>query len=266
MSAARRVGLIGYGAIARSLLQAIAPMAAQIEVVGIIRKSSGQRNGHYTCCETIGELLALKPDLIVECAGHEALGTLGARILAARTDLLVTSTGALADPSIEAGLRAAAAQSASRVFLIAGAAGGLDALGAARYAGLEQVRYVGRKPPGAWRGTAAEQQVDLRQITGNAVSVFEGTARQAALRFPQNANVAAAIAFAGLGLEKTHVQLFADPTISGNVHRIEAQGAFGHFEIELSGVALPDNPKTSHLTVGSLARALVEPRDLIVFA
>ncbi|MFI4889056.1 MAG: aspartate dehydrogenase [Steroidobacterales bacterium] len=267
MSAARRVGLIGYGAIARALLQTIAPWQSQVDVVGIIRKNPGaQRTGSYPCCGTIGELLALRPDLVVECAGHDALGTLGPRVLLEGIDLLVASTGALADPSIETALRGAAAQSGSRAFLVAGAVGGLDALGAARHAGLEQVRYVGRKPPEAWRGTAAKQQVDLRQVTGSAVLVFEGTARQAALRFPQNANVAAAVALAGLGFEQTQVQLFADPTISGNLHRIEAHGAFGRFEIELSGIALPDNPKTSHLTVGSLSRALADPRELIVFA
>jgi aspartate dehydrogenase len=143
--------------------------------------------------------------------------------------------------------------------------GGLDALAAARHAGLAEVRYVGRKPPGAWHGTAAEQRVDLAQISG-VTQIFEGSARQAALRFPQNANVAAAIALAGIGLDKTRVQLYADPGISGNLHRIEAQGAFGNFHIELCGIALPDNPRTSRLTVGSLARALADPGESIVFA
>ncbi len=267
MSVARRIGLIGYGAIARALLQSITSSRLPIEVVGIVRKSAGvQGTGIHRCCEGLDELLALKPDLIVECAGHEALAALGPRILAAGIDLLVASTGTLADPAIETALRGAAANARSRVLLVAGAVGGLDALGAARQAGLEEVRYVGRKPPGAWRGTAAEQQVELDHVTAGAVPVFEGTARQAALRFPQNANVAAAIAFAGLGLDKTRVQLLADPAISGNLHRIEAQGAFGRFEIELFGIPLPDNPRTSRLTVGSLARALADPGESIVFA
>jgi aspartate dehydrogenase len=98
------------------------------------------------------------------------------------------------------------------------------------------------------------------------VQIFDGSARQAALRFPQNANVAAAIALAGVGFDLTRVHLFADPGISGNLHRIEAAGAFGRFQIELAGVALPDNPRTSRLTVGSLARALDGPAESIVFA
>jgi aspartate dehydrogenase len=257
MSAARRIGLIGYGAIAKALLQAIAPWHAQVEVVGIVRKTPGGT--------TIDELLQQKPDLIVECAGHEALRTRGPQVLAAGIDLLIASTGALADASIETALRDAAARGKSRALLISGAVGGLDALAAARHAGLGEVRYVGRKPPGAWRGTAAEDAVDLAQVS-SATQIFEGSARQAALRFPQNANVAAAIALAGVGFDKTRVQLIADPGISGNLHRIEAQGAFGNFHMELCGIALPDNPRTSRLTVGSLARALADPGESIVFA
>ncbi len=257
MSAARRIGLIGHGAIAKALLQTIAPWHAQVEVVGIVRRTPGGM--------TIDELLQLKPDLIVECAGHEALRTRGPQVLAAGIDLLMASTGALADASIETALRDAAARGKSRALLIAGAVGGLDALAAARHAGLAEVLYVGRKPPGAWRGTAAEETLDLAQVSSTA-RIFEGSARQAALRFPQNANVAAAIALAGIGFDKTRVQLFADPGISGNLHRIEAQGAFGKFHIELCGIALPDNPRTSRLTVGSLARALADPGESIVFA
>ena len=108
--------------------------------------------------------------------------------------------------------------------------------------------------------------MDLSKTSGNSMMIFDGNARQAALRFPQNANVAAAIALAGLGFDRTQVQLFADPSISANLHRIEARGAFGEFHVELSGIALPDNPKTSRLTVGSLASALADSSELIAFA
>jgi aspartate dehydrogenase len=125
-----------------------------------------------------------------------------------------------------------------------------------RLGGLRQLRYRGIKPPLAWRGSPAENQVDLDHLSCRTV-LFEGTARAAALAFPQNANVAATIALAGLGFDATRVELVADPTAVQNTHEIEAKGATGNFHLRIEGVASASNPKTSSLTALSVARALV---------
>ena len=86
--------------------------------------------------------------------------------------------------------------------------------------------------------------------------LYRGTAGEAALLYPQNANVAAAVALAGLGFDATEVELVADPAAPGNVHEIEAEGAAGRFAIQLQGKPSRTNPKTSALAALSVARAL----------
>jgi aspartate dehydrogenase len=117
--------------------------------------------------------------------------------------------------------------------------------------------------PAAWRGSPAEQVADLGSLTQRTV-LYRGNAGEAALRFPQNANVAAALALAGLGFDATEVELVADPDAPGNVHEIEAEGAAGRFAIQLQGKPSRSNPKTSALAAMSVARALLNENATIV--
>jgi aspartate dehydrogenase len=87
------------------------------------------------------------------------------------------------------------------------------------------------------------------------VIFFRGSAREAAAKFPQNANVAATIALASLGLDHTRVQLGSDPNVRGPLGIIEAEGEFGRFSFEILALASPTNPKTSALTGHSLVAA-----------
>jgi len=163
--------------------------------------------------------------------------------------------GALSTPGVAEQLEAATLHGATRLHLLPGAIGGIDALSAARLAGLEAVTYLGRKPIAGWRGTAAETVLDLDSLQEPTV-ILRASARDAARQYPKNANVAAALALAGVGLDQTQVQLIADPTINENVHEFSARGAFGEMRVMLTGRPLAENPKTSALTVLSALRFL----------
>ncbi len=262
------IGIIGFGAIGRTLFTLLAEHEPSVRVAVVIEQTAAHHQVRALVPESTAVVeradLHLKGlDLVIECAGHAALRASGPAVLLAGVDLLVASVGALADRSLEAALRRAAADSGAKIRIPSGALGGLDVLGAARLAGLDSVTYSSSKAPRAWKGTPAESMVDLDGLEEPSV-FYRGTAREAASQFPQNANVAAAVALAGLGFDETRVQLSADPNAAGNRHRIQAIGPFGEIDVSILGKTLPENPKTSILAPYSLLRGVASLTGTLV--
>lgn len=252
--------LIGHGAIAKYVLKHLRRDEAARCVALVVRRARVAEvqkavGDGVNVVGSVAELGFQVPPLVVEAAGHGGLAEHGAAVLEAGSDLVIVSAGALADRALYAKLAAAAAKGKAKMLIVPGAIGGVDALAAAREGGLVRVRYTSRKPPKAWKGTPAEKIADLAKLSAEKV-LYAGRADEAARAYPQNANVCATIALAGAGWDKTEVTLVADPAAEGNIHQIEAEGAFGSMRVEMRGKPLPDNPKTSSLAALSVLRAI----------
>jgi aspartate dehydrogenase len=262
-----RLGIIGSGAIGGYVRDRAIERGHEIRALLVrtdkLRNRSGALHG-VLCVDNVTDL----PDDIdhmVDCAGHAALRAYGPDILRGGIDLTTVSLGALADSSLFRDLENAATEGDSKLHLISGAIGALDCLQAARVGHLQNVTYIGRKPPRSWKGSPAETKLDLDNLGAGAKSHFEGSARNAAIEYPKNANVAAAVALAGIGFDDTEVQLIADPAISENIHEIRASGDFGSFSFEIRGHSLPDNPRSSALAAMSVISKLEQTSQRIVF-
>ncbi|WP_313822371.1 aspartate dehydrogenase domain-containing protein [Citricoccus sp.] len=293
-SSPARVLLLGFGAIGRHVATLLAPERD----AGLLQLRAAERDvaahGHRsvpgvelvttglgTDCPTWPEALA-EADLVVECAGVTAAGEYGPEIIAAGTDLVLTSVGALADPDLARTLLAGP----GRLWVTNGAIGGFDVLAAAADAdGLDSVRIrTSKLPTSLLRPWMAPDEVErlraLRPEDGHT-TVFSGGPAEAIERFPANVNVAVGLAWAtrgraaagvGVGcddgpeeaallrrsLERVQVELVADAAAVRSRHEVLAAGPAGRIELAFESAPSPENPKTSGMTALSVTRTIRE--------
>ncbi|HZU17117.1 MAG TPA: alpha/beta fold hydrolase [Candidatus Dormibacteraeota bacterium] len=258
-----RVGVCGAGAVGRQVIEGVAlGMAGPARVVAVAHRPGGETrlfdlaaHAGIALTDDPSRLPQLGAEVVVEAAGAEVARSNLVAWTAAGSDVLLLSVAALADPEFEAELRRRLRRSRGRVLVPAGAIGGLDALGAAALAGLDEVSLTTVKPQHALDG----------RVDGSSEVLFAGSARAAAAAFPRNMNVAAtvALAAAGCGVEPM-AELIADPVASHNRHRLVARGTFGRIETLTENLPSPDNPRTSYLTGLSALAALRRLREPIL--
>jgi aspartate dehydrogenase len=265
----QRVGIIGQGAIGRAIIEAWSDAAGLLTAVLVrpyqVKDAAARAGDGVVVTSGVDAFLAARPEVVIEAAGHGAVADYAEPILEAGCELHVLSAGALGRDALRTRLEGAAARGGGRIVIPAGAFAGFDGLRSLRAAGLGSVRFTSIKPPHAWRDTPAETLADLDALQ-SPFAFFTGGARDAAQRFPKNANLAAAVALAGIGFERTEVVLIADPSASGNRSRIEAVSDAGILDVTLNGAAFADNPRSSRITAASALAALVARRAPIVFA
>jgi aspartate dehydrogenase len=252
----QNVVLIGFGAIGSSVFRRL-QSSTQVRITHVVVSPASKDKVQQQLGAQAQAVTAVPADatLVLECAGHGALLAHVLPALRRGVACAVLSVGALSEPGLPEQLEEAATAGGTQLHLLAGAIGGIDAIAAARHAGIDEVIYTGRKPPAGWRGSPAEQVTNLDTIQAPTV-ILQASAREAARLYPKNANVAATLSLAGIGLDRTQVRLIADPTVSDNIHEYEVRGAFGEMRVTMRGKPLAENPKTSTLTVLSALRFL----------
>ncbi len=205
----------------------------------------------------LGEL-AESAEVIVECAPPELFAEIAEPAIRAGRVLIPLSVTSLLERMDLVDL---AAETGARIVVPTGALLGLDAVRAAALGTIHSVTMVTRKPPRALGKVkyVAELGVDLDGLDA-PLKLFEGSVADAAAKVPANINVAVALGLAGIGPDKTQLEIWADPTVTRNTHTIKVEADSARFEMTIGVVPTEENPATGklvHLSVIETLRGLV---------
>lgn len=261
-----KLAILGGGTIARLVLeQRRRGELGGMDVVALCGRRPDSRGAAlarehsvpYVC--GAAALIAARPEAVLEAASHDAVRESLVPLLEAGVSVVVLSAGALVDDALRERAESAAAGSGALLYVPSGGIGGLDALKGACAAGVDEVSIRVAKPPAAWKAIPYVEAlgVDLDQLA-RPVTLFSGPAREGVPHFPQNANIAAVLSLAGIGFDRTRLEVVADPTLARNTHTIRVSGASGRFTVTLENVPAPGNPKTAWLACYSALAALRE--------
>ena len=254
-----RVAIAGFGTIGRTVAERLDQGISGLRLVAV---SARDRKKAAAGIAEFKRQIAVEPldrlpqlaDVIVECLPATVFREIAEGALDAGRTLIAVSGGALlANPDLVERAR----EGGGRIIVPTGALLGLDAVQAAAEGTIHSVTLVTRKPP---RGLAGAPFIVEHGITLDGLSeplkIFEGSARDAVRGFPANVNVAAALSLAGIGADRTMVEIWADPTLDRNFHTIEVDSDSAQFTMSIKNLPSDENPKTGRITALSVIAAL----------
>ncbi|OZI33011.1 aspartate dehydrogenase [Bordetella genomosp. 1] len=253
-----RVGIAGFGAIGQAVARALDAGIPGLTLAAVGVRDPQQPSqavawrGKPPVYATLAELAA-HCDVVVECAPAAVFRTLAEPVIAAGKKLVVLSSGALL---ANEDLIAAAGERGAQIIVPSGAILGLDAITAAAEGEIRSVTMITRKPPRGLKGAPylEAHDIDVDGIT-EATRIFRGSPREAAVGFPANLNVAVSVSLAGIGPDRTTLEIWADPAVTRNIHRVEVDADSASFAVEIQNVP-SENPKTGRITALSVIAAL----------
>lgn len=258
-AAPQRVAIAGFGAIGSTVARRLDQGLPGLELAAVSARRPEQARERMAGLARPVPVLALAElaghaDVIVECAPAAVFRQVAEPALQAGRLLMPASVGALLQ---HWDLVELAERSGGRIVVPTGALLGLDAVRAAAEGEIDEVRMITRKPPSGLAGAPylEERGIDVEGIE-EARKVFEGSAREGAKGFPANVNVAAALSLAGIGPDRTRLEIWADPTLTRNTHRIVVEASSARFEMQIENVPSEDNPRTGKITALSVIAGL----------
>lgn len=252
------VAIAGLGSIGRSLVPHLLAEARGYRLTAVAsgradraRRFLDQQEAEVAVVEPAA--LPEHADIVIECAPSSAYAEIATPVIEAGRTLITLSVGALLDCWSLVDL---ARRSGGRILVPTGALAGLDTVQALAQGTITSVRMVTRKPVSSLADApfVAEKGIDLKTLHEPSL-MFEGSVREAISGFPANLNVAVALSLAGIGPDRTSIEVWADPALQRNTHRILVESDAADLDLSISNVP-SDNPATGRSTALSVLALL----------
>lgn len=253
-----KIGVAGCGALGSIVCKALQEGLSGYDFIGV----SDLESQDFGVPNMSFSELAEKCDWVVEALPPSIVPKIAKEVLPRdKTLVMLSACSLLLFPEIEAIAQA----SNGRIRVPSGAIAGLDAISALKCANIDSATIATTKRPAGLKGAPyiATNNIDLEKIT-EKTRIFAGNALEAAKAFPANVNVAATLSIAGIGADKTQVEVWADPEIEGNSHEITVKGGSSTIRTSVMNTPDPENPKSSMLAGYSVVAALKKQSEMIV--
>jgi aspartate dehydrogenase len=257
-----RVAVVGLGAVGMRVVEALDRGIEGLVLAAVSVQNPGKHQRRLAALNKPPAILPIEAlcdvaDLVIECAPAQLLRSIVAPFVKSGKTAVVLSAGALLEHE---DLIELAKQHGGQIVVPTGALIGLDAVTAAAIGTIHSVRMITRKPVRGLAGAPyiVENNIDIEQIT-EPLRIFEGSAREAAKGFPANLNVAVALSLAGIGPDRTRLEIWADPALTRNVHRVEVESDSARFSMSIENIP-SENPRTGLITALSVIAWLRKQR------
>jgi aspartate dehydrogenase len=255
-----KLGIAGLGAIglkvARMIDSGTVPGIELAAVSANDKARAADKLADFAKPPVVTDLAGLSDhaNIIVECAPAAVFSDVAGPAIEHGHYFMPLSVGALLD---HMDLVERAKETGARIIVPTGAIIGLDTVRAMAVGEIASVNLETRKPPGGLAGAPylVANDIDISNLS-EPLCVFRGTAREAARAFPANVNVAAALGLAGIGPDKTKIEVWADPGVNRNHQTVTIVSDAGEATMSIQNIPSDENPRTGRIVANSVIATL----------